>query len=677
MRGEKVSQAASSTRRLELIERTWRKGQLREARDELVRVYDARNPADRALMAVLVVDIEGPQRVHGLVKGLLDSNGVSGLVQARACIALGVACRRENRPGEAVRLFERATHLASKGRDAHTLCLAQLYLLVAKFDLFGPATLGTLPDDAWRSALASGDSGLLALWHCRLAGMEGRRGALDLARRHLDLALQRLAQAPNPYVEGHVFNLSTTLAATAADLRGALQYARRALELSERSGDRFTQVSALGNLCHVSVMVGQLDEAAQFLTTAEALVRDEPFLRMCLGENRAHIQLIRGQLVHCEQTLAGLVSLCHGDDFSARSYAGLELATTQIRLLQKQGRSAAALEVARAAVAEAAGRSIPLLEAVFTIHSADTLVDLNELDEATRAIEQATRSSALASFGSLIVRAELECVRGRILAGVGEVDAARRAFERSIRVHDAIGHIIARDRVIEQEALALCSHAVQHAAVDDTRHNSLLDEDGRRDNRQHSAPLRPEPISDATSRDVRLEGVETIAGLMAVASRPDLLGLEAYELLMTSGVATRIALIARDEQSTDVIKQHNFPDAAGVRESDDCLVKTQIQPVHPAWQIRQIQLGKRGSRAFLLLVSSEPDATSSSHLAAIETIIRAAVASEELRADKLQRSSVWTSTGPPRLDGGPLFSSPRMLEVFRQAEKVAASDMRF
>jgi DNA-binding NtrC family response regulator len=625
-------------RRLQKVDEKLRSGYLRDGLEELRRVYDPKQPGDRVLMAELLIETEGQEQIRTLVGDLIERPGVDPSVRSRACNTLAMALRRENRLSEAVSLHERAVHYASNCRDGSLLCRAQVLLLTLKFDLFGPSSMGTLPADVLTSAISAGDPLLPPLIHCYFAGLEGRRGALDLARKHLDLAMHRIGNVENPYLEGLICNNSTTLAAVSADPIGALNYAERTLQLTKRSGDRFTQISAVNNLCHISLMLGRVIDAERYLAVAEGLVRNEPFLKMCLYDSRAQIQLLSGRLDECETTLSALAAFLDDGDISQQSYAALEIASTRIRLLRRRNRFEEALSVARTCAAVSRERGIPLLEATFCIHSADALIDLGWIDEATRTIGQAAKATSRLSSDSLTVRAELERVRGRALAKLGELDAARRRFDLSIRMHEATGHGVARDEAIRCKNV----EAIGQSTGDASR-----------------LPEVRTGLSD----------VEIASSLLTMSSRPDLLGVVAHELLATSGTVARVALLATGDPSTNLICHHNWSNATDLAGAVNTLEASDSN-------MTSISLGAFRGRAFWLLVDPLDDIGGASRLVAIETIIRAAAGQGEIRRERLERTSVWpTETVTDTGEAVQLMGSARMREVYREVKKVAPSDL--
>jgi transcriptional regulator with PAS, ATPase and Fis domain len=639
-------------RRLQKVDERFRSGFLRESLEELKRVYDPKMPGDRVLMAELLIETEGQEQTRTLVGELLESSKVDPSLRSRAFLALGTALRRENRLPDGLQNFERAVHFARKSGDVGLLCRTQLLLMTAKFDLFGPAALGTLPAEVWRAARAAGDAHLLAMVHCRVGAMEGRRGAFDLARRHLDLAMERLGDTRNPYVEGHIRNIYCTVAALAADPVSALKEGERTLALSMRCGDRFLEIGAVNNLCHISIRLGRMEDAERYLETAEQLARNQPFLKLCVFESRAQIQLHSGRLDECETTLAALMSLCDDVDVSQRSYAALEAAATHAQLLRRQRRFEAALDVARSGANASRERHIPLLDVVFSLHCADALIDLERFEEAATAISQAANTLRLLSADSLTVQAELERVRGKALAKLGDVDAARARFGMAIRLHEATGQVLARDEAVR----------CREIAINDTTRSSVGEATSGPDSRKMISPRR--------STSSGLSEIEVAASLLSIANRADLLAVAAYEMITRFEADASAVLFARntrDASLSRLIRRQNWPNAAGMIDGSDNLGTDNTI---------EIDLGVYQNEAFRLLVKTNQEISKNSRLTAVEALVRVAINKEEDRRERLERTSVWpTDTETDTEQAGNLMGSPRMREIYREVKKVAPSDL--
>jgi DNA-binding NtrC family response regulator/tetratricopeptide (TPR) repeat protein len=629
------AQLKSFPRRLWIVNEALMGGRLREALETLTRVYEERNPLDRLLMAELLLNTKGPNHaIPTLIRVVNEVNLSTGL-RAKAHRNLGTASIYLNRFEDAVTSFERAVHFAKKAGDPQEICEAQLGLLAAKVDCFGPTAVGTLMADAFRSVQASGDSQLLALLHFRLAVFEGRRGATDIAERHIELALSILSKTSNPWIESSVYVTATAVSFVSADLGGALTYAKRALELSRSCGALFNELASVCNASQICIAMGKFDEAKDYIDAAESSAGSIPFLQFCLRDTKAQLQLATGDLLGCGNTLDMLAAVSDAETDGNSSFPQLESVITRIRLLQKRGLLNEAQNIAEVAAATAQDRGERGLATTVRILRAEILSDLERFDEAMAITRRELVALNQADMVPLNTRAELDRVRGKLLHKSGELEEARRVLERSIRIHTSIGHLPARDAAIA--AMSLVVPEARGEQTDDVR-----------------------SIRRSTAASLDAGVIESLASLGTFAGQPDLLASEAYALVLASGAAERQALLAKRESKQVVLREHNWPDAA--TES------------HDAHSVMSVRLGTANGCEFVLLAKSKASLLAQSSLAGIEALIHSSVVKEEYRREKLRQGTVWP-VGSFAEESSPLFNGRRMSDVRTQAMKVAKSPL--
>src|SRR5262249_58082378 len=114
-------------------------------------------------------------------------------------------------------------------------------------------------------------------------------------------------------------------------------------------------------------------------------------------------------------------------------------------------------------------------------------------------------------------------------------------FDLSIRMHEMTAQRVARDEAVLSRDNALRSPAGPPQDFDATPDRSLH---GRR--------------SSANG----YSEVEQAACLLTTASRPDLLGTVAFDLLTSANVAKRAALLARDAATVAVVHHQNWANVA-------------------------------------------------------------------------------------------------------------------
>ncbi len=619
-------------RRLQSVGFAMWSGHLSKALQDLMKIYEERSWPDRILLGDLLLKTKGPSHANRLLLQAVGEPELPSGLRAIAYTSLGSALAYENRLSESIQAFERGSFFASKSGRRELVCDAQLGLFGAKVDCFGPASLGTLTVDALRSVRATGDPHLLSRLHHRVAVAEGRRGALDLAGRHVELALGILKKTPNPWIESSVHLAGSAISFISGELDAALEYSENALALSRNCGSYYNELAALCNACQVCVVTGRLDRASQYLTVAEPLASEVPLLKFCLYDTKAQLQLATNDLQGCENTLEFLSGrLGNGVDVQ-RSFPAFERLATQIRLLQRQGCLDEALKVTQEAARVARSRGERVFEAAFTLRHAEILVDIGQLEAASAITRQAIMGSNPLSVDSLTTRAELEHVRGKLLHRMGASGEAVCFLERSVRIHSAIGQLGARDSAAETLNQARTSLAGEARKLTEEGNNG----------QSHNAPL------------LKTDLLESLASLSALAGRPDLLAAETFAFVSDLDVANRMALLAIKGASKTVIQQRDWPD---VLESD----------MHS--EVVTLRLGSVRETEFVLYVQPKSQLWACSRVAALQMNLRLITAHEEARRDKLQRDSVWPK------DADPESLNSRMHDIHREAEKVARSNL--
>jgi transcriptional regulator with PAS, ATPase and Fis domain/tetratricopeptide (TPR) repeat protein len=633
------AQLTSVPRRLWIPAEALRSGHLREGLEALVKVYDDKNWLDRLLMADALVNIKGPSHAERMLKRAIDEPQLPSALRAMAYGSLGTAFVYRNRFGEAVKAFERGLHYAQKSDDTHLISEIQLGLLGSKVDCFGPTAVGTLIAEALHSVRNTGDPQLLALLHFRVSVVEGRRGAMDVARRHIELGLSLLEKSPNPWIESSLHIAGSAVDFVGANLPDALNHSERAIQLSRSSGGFFNELAALCNAGQVCVVLGRFKDAASHLAEVEPSVGDFPFLRFCLYDTRAQLQLATGDLSGCEETLQALLNLSAQNDDESASFPQLDSAITRVKLLLKQGRLNDADTLVQHASVTAKNRGERVLETALQILHAEILADQGRVDEASIVATIAAERIARSGADSLTTRAEMERVRAKILHKLGASRHAVPVLERSVRIHESVGDPVARAAAMMQQVHRNGAHANLDEAVEDMSALSL-------------------------SSSITL--IESIANLSTLGAHADLLAGEAYDILLASGATERLALLARTDTTQTTIKQQHWPEttepetAAAASAADGTI---------------SLSFGRAKGAEFVVLAKPKASFVASSGLSALHTLIRIAISREEQRRERIRQESVWPTEEPSADQPGALFVGRRMSDVAAQAMKVAKSPL--
>src|SRR5262249_37939037 len=136
----------------------------------------------------------------------------------------------------------------------------------------------------------------------------GRRGAVDVAQRHIDLGLDLLQRAPNPSIECCLQLTACTIAFVSADLINALDHVERGLHLARVCGAFYYELALLCNAAQVCTVLGRYPQASHYVTVAEPSISEFPFLAFCLQDIKAQLQLAADDLAGCDATLTAIAN---------------------------------------------------------------------------------------------------------------------------------------------------------------------------------------------------------------------------------------------------------------------------------------------------------------------------------------------------------------------------------
>jgi DNA-binding NtrC family response regulator len=447
----------------------------------------------------------------------------------------------------------------------------------------------------------------------------------------VELALSVLQKTANPWVESSVHLAGSALSFFSGELDASLAHAEQALALSRTSGSHYNELASLANACQVCVVLGRFDQAFRYLSLAEPLASEVPLLKFCLHDTKAQLQLATDDLTGCESTLDSLVNAVVDDAEGAGAFPALESLATQIRLLQRQRYLDKAQMVAEEAASVARSRGERVLETAFRLRRAEILTDLDRVEDAKAIARQAMTAANQPGVDSLRTRAELEHVRGKILHSIGASRDAISFLERSVRIHAAIGQLVARDGASETIDRARAAAAAGDDPVDNPLRRGA-----------EEAPLS------------KVDLIESLASLGAFAGRPDLLGSEICALIMALGIAEQLALLTLQGSTKTLVQEHNWPDAVEHDGGDDVTV---------------LSLGILKDIEFVLQIKPKAHFLASSRLAGLQTLLRMVIANEEARQEKLRHESVWPREAPSE------HGSQRMRDLYREAMKVARSNL--
>ena len=341
---------------------------------------------------------------------------------------------------------------------------------------------------------------------------------------------------------------------------------------------------------------------------------------MALLDSYAQLKLTTGDLPSCESLLDELDQQVALDSRPRPSWYQPLFRLTRARLLLKRGQPEDAVSVLDDAVRLGAGHSDSVR---LRLLKADALIGLNRLDETAATLEEIT---ALSGRCPPSISAEMDRVKGDLLARLGGPPDGRRHLERAVRVLSVVGSASAIEQA-EGTLLRVCS-----------------------------LPSETPPVKAAPP------GVVDAAALLDLSPNPELLGREALTLISDLECARGAALVVTSSGVPLEVLAHHGWSAAKARE-----VARATEPE------KRLALGELRDRRFYLTVTPKTDIASRDALGGIRTLVETAVALEGHRREERRQASLmpFEPTGEP--DG--VFLSDEMLGIVSMARRIAADDL--
>ena len=339
----------------------------------------------------------------------------------------------------------------------------------------------------------------------------------------------------------------------------------------------------------------------------------------CL-DSYAQLKLATGDLPSCESLLDEIDHQVALDSRHRLTWYQPLFRLTRARLLLKRGQSEQAVRVLNDAIGLRAGHSDTVR---LRLLKADALIGLNRLDESAAILDEI---AALSGVCPPSVSAEINRVKGDLMARLGGPADGRRHLERAVRVLSVVGSASAS----EQAELAL-------------------------------ARVRPLTTETPPGEAVR-PGVVDAAALLELSPNPELLGREAIALISDLECARGAALVVTSDGLPLEVLLHHGWSATEARE-----IARATEPE------RRLSLGELRNRSFYLTVAPKPDIASRDALGGIRTLIETAVVLEGYRLVERRQASLmpFEPTGEP--EG--VFLADEMLRVVAVARRVAADDL--
>ena len=556
-----------------------------------------------------------------LLEGLdgLDGSSADAETMLRLKILEGMATFDLGRVVSALAQLRDAVEISKPASPALRFAAA-LALFVRETDFQSPGD--ALPGLSTLRQLASsiGEATPLAGLHLGVARLEGLRGQCLAARRHLEIARRFSDRSDDDGLKCCVDNVEASLEAISGNLARSRKLAHACFDRAQRGGFARYEVGAIANVAVVELYTGNLMRARQLL--GQILGRMGAITNIALGalDSLAAIELREGHLGECRALLARCAAVAGADVVPAPTWNALAHAVTRCSYLERQKCWTEIVEVVSPLDAELDRRQYRALRTVLQCAKARALARLGETALAEAALETAIDACPKGAVDPGIV---LQATRGVCLSLRGDWAGGDVHFDRALAACRAIGHQY-HGWSIEQDRDAL--KPVRLGA-------------GR--------PKRPR--RDALNVSLLLGD---LASLVAPGSSLDVVGHRVVSMLETLPLRARMS-VTRE---------------AGADDLDD-RVQCSAEP-GGAFLIRLRDAESRLSIRFTRIESLEEF----SLLRNLGSLLQATAnpaADAELAEGDLELWPRRSTAG----DDDTVFRSPKMLEILRVAERLAATNL--
>ena len=284
--------------------------------------------------------------------------------------------------------------------------------------------------------------------------------------------------------------------------------------------------------------------------------------------------------------------------------------------------------------------------------AADALIELGRSDEATIYINAA---SELADDVPVAVFAEIERVRATLLAHSGEVESARRQFERSLRILSAVGGVAPRMDAALSYVRTMHSDTEVRRALEAEPWNleplvaPTLPGGGKR---QDGSPI--ERRCETHSIDMT-----DAVTLNRLVWRPDLLAPEAFVLLIESRHTTATAIIEWSSGRNIQVLAHEGWSSGEARQAATSS-NTEIK----------VPVGQINDRELELLIQPQQTVPAHRFLRDFQSYVRQSVALKSFQeAERAQHSLMSADAVTGGEDG--VFAFDQMRELVVNAKRMA------
>jgi DNA-binding NtrC family response regulator len=498
---------------------------------------------------------------------------------------------------------------------------AAFALFVRKADFQAPEEALPALTQLRQLATSLGDARSLAGLHLAVARLEGCRGHCVDAHRHLEIAKRFVDRSQNLTLQCILDIVEASLESIAGNIHRSRAISEGCLERASRGSLQKYIVGSAAMLGVVATSTGNSAPARAYFDSVLRLGDDVVYMKLGALDNLAQIALHDDDLEECQRRLDECAAVIARTRVPARSWYDLAHQQTRCAYLERRGHWQQIVETVDDVDPELGRRQFKAVRTALLCAKARALSRMDRHDRADAVLATAMRICPRGAVDPLIV---LEASKAFCMTAKGDRASGALHFDRALAACRAIGHRyherwIARDR----ESLA----ATRPASSD---------------------PVAPRNL-DLTGAALLLSDVAAVLG---AGHSMDLLAHRITAILESTTLGARLHV--QHEAGLD----YRPEPSASWETSADGLVRIQL----------------RGSDRLVTIEVREVHAIDEvSLLKSLVDVILAAVnrtADAEVDADD---QNLWPRSLPA--GGDTVFASPRMIELTRIAERLAATEI--
>lgn len=470
-------------------------------------------------------------------------------------------------------------------------------------------------------AATIGDARSLAALHLAIARVEGCRGHRTNAQHHLELARSFSERCEDEALRCTLDVVEGSLESVAGNLNRSRELATAGLERSTQHGFWKYQIAAAANLAVFAMYSGHLTRARALLEDVLSRCADLTYVSLGASDTMAQLELREGNLDACRRFLHECSQISKRDALPARSWYDLAHQVTRSAYFEHVEKWESIIDVADDADPELARRQYKALRTSLLCAKARALARLGKHRQADGSLAAAVRICPRGAVDPLIA---LEASKALCASLRGDHASGALFYDRALAACRAIGHRY-HEWWIDRDRADILKHTRESVAV--------------------APPART--VSDTSLL------VSDIATIIGAGHSIDLLAHRMAAILQSTPLRDRVEI--RSESG-----RHYRPEpSAACETSPDGTYVIRLRGSD-----RRVSINVRGAETLdeICLLKSMADLAQ----AAVSRTVDSDTEDEDLNL--WPRSLV--SSGEDTI-----FRSPRMAELLRVAERLAATNI--